>query len=76
MLVYRLEENDGVVIGDSPDTGVAIKVLARSGRRVSLAINTAMRVSKEHFGISPPGFRPGLAGAVAMSSASLSCAAS
>ncbi len=62
MLTVRLDEGEGVVIGDNPDSGAAVKVLARSGRRVHLSILTNLRVSRQVFGLHPPVFAPGLAG--------------
>ncbi|PTM61895.1 carbon storage regulator [Phreatobacter oligotrophus] len=62
MLILTLEPNEGVRIGDGPDTGAAIKVLDRSGRKVRLAILTRLRVERDFFGIHPPAFAPGLSG--------------
>ncbi|CEJ15949.1 hypothetical protein BN1110_06300 [bacterium YEK0313] len=75
MLTVRLEPDEGVQIGSGPDAGAVIKVLARSGRKVALSIHTNLPVARHYFGLSPPAFRPGLAGASATSFRAVSCAA-
>ncbi len=62
MLTVRLDVEEGVRIGDGPDNGAAIKVLARSGRKVHLAIYTNLRVDRCFYGLHPPAFAPGLGG--------------
>jgi len=62
MLTVRLDVEEGLRIGDGPDNGAAIKVLARTGRKVHLAIFTNLKVERAFFGLRPPAFAPGLAG--------------
>ena len=63
MLTMRLEEGEGVTIGDGPDAGAAIKVLSRTGRRVHLSILTNLRITRHVYGLNPPVFAPGLGSA-------------
>ncbi len=79
MLTVRLDAEEGVRIGDGPHNGAAIKVLARSGRKVHLAIFTNLRVERCFFGLQPPAFAPGLlvaARAPVPDNHALNCAAS
>lgn len=77
MLKVSLDVEEGVQIGDGPENGAAIKVLARTGRRVHLAILTNLRVTRTCFGLHPPVFAPGLAGqrAAAPEALAANCAA-
>lgn len=61
MLNVVLDIDEGIQIGTGPDNGAVVKVLARTGRRVRLAVLTNLRVTRTCFGLNPPVFAPGLA---------------
>lgn len=73
MLTLRLDVNEGVQIGAEPGAGAAIKVVEKSGRRVTLAILTDLQVTRTYFGLAAPSFIRGLAPARAEPHA-ISCA--
>lgn len=60
MLCMTMSTGEVVQIGDCPESGAAIKVEAKTGRRVTLKIATELRVSRVATGLIPSKFITGL----------------